>query len=245
MIAVNAMLNNMIDGAIKARLFGDNYAYIKSIDNTVLPDAPVYAINWFNTKRMWLYNLYNVLAVPSVLAINASPYFKGEHIKTLHGGLTGQRDVLLIVRYPSPYRFKKMLESLYFKLVSILRIAAVKNFTFGFATRNDDGSVSNGGNKSATYAVHHYTGAGDISGEVQKIAKSNSIDVFFAGRISALLYSGGQKSAHKQIPCLMDGIILLRSDAGKNLEELTCSTAYQAVLEKTESSFIGLYKRTL
>ncbi|MGB3466962.1 MAG: hypothetical protein WBA74_16905, partial [Cyclobacteriaceae bacterium] len=32
---------------------------------------PVYAINWFNTKRKWLYRFYNLLALRSVLSVGA------------------------------------------------------------------------------------------------------------------------------------------------------------------------------
>ncbi len=43
----------------------------------------------------------------------------------------------------------------------------------------------------------------------------------------------------------MDGIVLLRSDTVEHLEELINLAPYKSILQKTDTSFVGLYNRTL
>ncbi len=38
---------------------------------------PFFAINWFNTRAMWLYNLYNLIAAHRVFNVDARIFLKG------------------------------------------------------------------------------------------------------------------------------------------------------------------------
>ena len=69
-----------------------------------------------------------------------SAILQGRHIKTLYGREEDKRDVLLVVRYPALTNFRSMLESKIFQGVSVIRMAAVDNFTFGFTKRGDKGA---------------------------------------------------------------------------------------------------------
>ena len=119
-------------GSLKAFIFRDA--------SLLKDDEPVYAINWFNTRSALVYDFYNFLAVRSVRKIGGGPFIKCKLEKTLIDDDTLRRDVLLIVKYPSLVNFRRMLESTMFQLVSLLRTAAVSDFTFGFTKRQDGGA---------------------------------------------------------------------------------------------------------
>ena len=125
--------------AHSAKLPGSLKAFIFRDTSLLEDDEPVYAINWFNTRSALVYDFYNFLAVRSVRKIGGKPFIKCKIDRSLTGDETLRRDVLLIVKYPSLKSFRSMMENTYFQIVSMLRNAAVSNFTFGFTKRQDDG----------------------------------------------------------------------------------------------------------
>ena len=139
--------------------------HITAINSELESEHPIYAINWFNTRSLWLYNIYNLFAARSVLKVKGLPFFKARVKRRLYGKQEDHRDVLLIVRYPQISSFKVMLENRYFQCVSVLRGLAVNFFTFGFSTRNDisDEEMIHDKkqdtwhiSKTNAYAFHHY-----------------------------------------------------------------------------------------
>ncbi|MDA2910832.1 hypothetical protein MYX04_07875 [Nitrospiraceae bacterium AH_259_D15_M11_P09] len=46
---------------------------------------PLFAINWFNTRSLWLYNIYNKLASRSLFRVGGKVLFKGRVTETLLG----------------------------------------------------------------------------------------------------------------------------------------------------------------
>jgi len=115
---------------IEATIVASTTVRIERLNNNSAWEHPVHAINWFDTRLLLLYNFYNLLAGRSVARVGGTPLVKGKLISRIVGTDASQRQILLLVRYPSPAQFKTMLESTYFKLVSVLRGLAVKNFTF-------------------------------------------------------------------------------------------------------------------
>lgn len=230
---------------LQVKINNKTSVYIKSTDNGVPLTAPVYAINWFDTKRLWLYNIYNMLAKGSVIKVGGKPFFKGYITDVLLGDESGRRDVLLIVNYQSARHFMRMLESTWFKLISIVRLVSVEKFNFGFTRRTDSGTVSADNDKNKVYAIHHYRAAEDLTARLEALVEAENAEVYYAGRISALLYSGDSLQAKQQVPCLMNGVLILRADKREQIEHLINSDAYQAVVAQTESSFIATLDRTL
>ena len=218
--------------------------FIKSLDKTISLNQPVYAINWFNTRSLWLYNVYNFLGSFSVKKVAGSPFFKARVNEVLYGEEEYQRSVLLIVNYPALENFKQMAENLYFKLVSLLRIAAVKEFTFGFSRRTDAGEydVQNNQNDKA-YVIHHYRADKDIMPQLERLVHRHDVIVLFSARISALLFSGDATQPNEQIPCLMDGIVLLSADNVSQIKNAVADDNYQQVIQQTQCSFIAALER--
>ena len=113
-------------------------AILQPIGSAGRTSGPLYAINWFNTRWAWLYTLYNVLAARLLLKSGGRPVLKANHRKTIDGPASAERQVLLIVQYPSGDSFLDLLQNRMFQVVSLLRMLAVKDFSFVFHRRYDD-----------------------------------------------------------------------------------------------------------
>jgi len=212
-------------------------------------NEPIYAVNWFNTKAQWMYDFYNFLAVKAVRKVGGAPFFKGKYIRTIQGATDMRRDILLVVRYPAISQFMVMLANGYFLAVSSIRILAVKDFTFGLTKRSDAGPDlrprSSAESSGLTYAIHHFKAPDGFESKLSQIVSESPVELFYAGSIKARIATGKDEEVYSAIPCLMDGIIVLKSEELNLIEDLVARSEYQTLIEKTDSSFIGLYKRIL
>ena len=95
-----------------------------------LLNGPLFAINWFDTRIAAIYHLYNLLAGPRAFKVGAKALFKGKVEDTIYGNPKLQRSYLLIVNYPSANNFLDLASDKIFQIFSVLRIAAVKRFSF-------------------------------------------------------------------------------------------------------------------
>ena len=232
-----------------AKLPGKLSAYIFRDADHLSEEEPIYAINWFNTKSSLIYDFYNKLAVGCVRKIGGAPFFKARHIKTLYGREEDKRDVLLVVRYPALTNFRSMLESKIFQGVSIIRMAAVDNFTFGFTKRDDNGADLSPMNpddiQDVSYGVFHYSDMADISKFIAELNLDASVGIFYRGIIRAHIGTGEASDVAKLVPCAMDGIIIFTSSDRQALEQLIDQEAFTAVTTQAKRSFFGLYSRIL
>lgn len=204
-----------------------------------------YAINWFNTKTRWLYDLYNFLAGGSVRKIGGVPFFKARLREKLIGDDTGRRDVLLIVQYPALMSFKNMLQSRVFQLVSILRSLAVADFTFGFSKRRDSGGRPVKFEKSALshYAVIHFSGSVDFA-QLLKLGDSDAeLQVIFASEIAGGLATGKVGGELKDVPCIMHGIAVLQSVDQDGFTRAIESAQFETIKTQADQLFFGIYDR--
>lgn len=229
---------------ISVNLGAKNRATITSTDKEWPLSNPVYAINWFDTKSLPLYNLYNRLASRSVRAVDGRPHFKGKVTRVLYGDDEDRRDVLLIVNYPSPQCFLNMLTSTYFMIVSILRMLAVKRFTFGFTRSRSDSATEKDPRFEQAYLVHLYRGD-NISEEVLAISTRAGARVLYNGTLSARVSTGSAGAKKQNIQCLMDGIVVLQAKDSSVFDKMAMSEEYQSVVQKTDSSFVAHIDRLI
>lgn len=237
---------------IKKHVIFGNHALIKSIKEDVGLDKPIYAINWFNTRSRWMYDFYNILAARSVYKIDGRVFFKGEVKRVLHGNAENSREVLLIVNYPSGYRFMDLMKDKYFVMVSLLREMAVKQFSFGFTQRLDRHAlVQNGGaafDRSKAYAIHHFKTDKPIPALVpiaKEIAEPKGIKIYYAGQTSSLLFAENKAGEEAQIPCLLDGLFVFEGGSDGELEEFLQSQEYHEGVAPLESSCMALLHRVM
>ena len=234
---------------IEAKLLGRHRAFIHRIDASLHFDEPVYAVNWFNTRSSWLYELYNSLAAGSVKAIGGAPFFKGRLVQKLHGAESDSRNMILVVRYPALTQFKSMLENKYFQLISLLRLFAVKQFTFGFTKRRDRETpletLAKSSGSEDVYLVHHFKGDLSIADDLIVCGREVAVDPVFIGTIGAVVSTGTSTSYLVTTPCLMDAIVIFKAPDKSRAEALFQEDRYQTAISKFSSSFVGVYERSL
>ncbi len=216
---------------------------IKAKGDNIDLNQPLYAVNWFSTKRAWMYNLYNFLASKSLKKIGGKAFFKGEIMRTILDENNSIRDLILIVRYPNGSSFKMLLENTYFKIISVFRLFSVKDFTFGFTHQLIE-SRSNLRDK-LFYVVHHFKTTDSSIYQKFEDLLSSGVQVKYAGKMAAGLYSQQENKKEKEIPCIMDGVLLFEAKSEAVILDWINQKEYQAIINTLESSFIGTVKRTL
>ncbi len=214
-------------------------------------EGPVFAVNWFNLKRPWLYNLYAKLAFPHVLKAGGKVLFKAVVKEPLLSFKELDRGNLLIVGYPSPGAFLSMLSSKLFLLKSVLRVKSVEDFIFGFTTRKDEGEEPRtrvtpytGKNK---YMVHIFTSGikAEISQLLPPAGSIRNLQVYFYGVTVARV---GRRDAEGSIthgPFPMDGIIIWEAGEVSEFQQLMATPSYQEFQKSNNTNGIYLLKRIL
>lgn len=212
---------------------------------------PIWAINWFDLKSKWLYDLYNILALHHVREVGAMPFFKAKLIKRIEGQDSDERELLLIVNYPSPESFLTMIKSRAFQTKSILRLMAVKEFTFGFMKRADNGQAPSVRPSryegKLIYMVHHFRN-GHVRFDASKIKDmAASFDVFthFAGMKSHLIGRRKKNDRLKTAPFFMDGLVILGAFEESQFEDLLHSLSYQEFIKGNASNYMALFSREM
>ena len=199
-----------------AKITSNSSVAIRSHDAEGNLSQPLYAVNWFDASPAWLYHLYNKLAGRSVIKIGGKPLFKATVKESLLSD-KGQRQILLLVKYPDGKAFKKLLESTYFQIVSLLRMKSVQRFTFSFA--KPEGEVKFKSNPKH-YAIHYFN-ADDLNGVLKESEKSlNGLEVLYAGQSFAQLYRQEEGKADQVIKSVIDCIFIY----GAATEEVICET---------------------
>ena len=230
-----------LPGALKAFIFRDT--------SLLEDDETVYAINWFNTRSALVYDFYNWLAVRSVRKIGGEPFIKCKLDRTILDDDTLRRDVLLIVKYPSLQNFRRMLESTVFQLVSLLRTAAVSDFTFGFTKRQDKGENLPPHNlKNPTkdvIAVIQFSGEFESDKIYTLLDKHADIELYYSGIIGGEIGTGKTSAACNRVPCIISGIHVLKAESAQVFERLIQSPDFQSLSQTPDQIYAGLYNRIL
>ncbi len=238
--------------SVSAKIFAGLKVHITALHDDFSKQQPVYALNWFDTRWLWLYNLYNVLATPSVLKVSGVPFFKARIDRTLYGEIEDRRAVLLIVRYPGIESFKSMLESRYFQLMSLLRGFAVKEFTFGLSTRVDvtdtaEFDVQASVISDGVFAIHHYReacpGEGHVIEKARIIARESGVNLGFASTVSARLYPQQADKAPSSVDTIMTGCLIFQAGSQSKIERMLEMPSYETLISSTTSSYIATLNR--
>ncbi len=232
-------MNNLLEQKISS----NNKIVIEPINPNFNANSAVCAINWFDLKIAWLYKLYTLLASKIVKNVSGQLYFKGNLHSKIEGSELEQRENLLIVCYATPMQFLKLVKIKLFQLISVLRIAAVKQFCFGFSENLIDKSqVNNDFKKQQLYLVHHFQGKPSWLKEnlpaLENIAFQYQSEVFFCGLTSARLAREKSGKIHAA-DFFMDGMIIFSSDNHENFEPLMENEIYK--IFKRQNAVNGLY----
>jgi len=211
---------------------------------------PLFAINWFNTRSLWLYDLYNAAAAGSVLKVGATVFFKGRLIETLAGSEEEARRVLLIVNYPSGERLLDLLSGKLFQVVSLLRMLAVRDFSFALNQRVDGPALpeqaSRPFERGRAWAVHHFSSDTDVLDDLtalRTLAGSERLSLHFASQKVAAVCTEADDGTRRPIANITDKVVLFEADTRDGLREALLSAAYREFCLAQHTSYVGLLDR--
>lgn len=215
-------------------------------------DSDLYAINWFDLKRPWLYDFYNQMAYPHVQEVGGQVHFKGRVTKKIKGPDEVDRQMLLIVKYPNADQFLKMISNKMFLYKSVLRLKAVDYFTFGFTKRHDSGplplefpKVYEGGLSYLLYQFKAHGPQSDSLYALEQLVISLDMHVHFSGTKAALIGRSSSEAPLRTQPFLMDGLALIGSDDEERFRELINHSSFLELSSQNLSSSLYYLSRTL
>lgn len=225
-----------------------NVSVISTTADTQL-DQPLWAINWFDLKRGWLYELYNWVVFNHVKKIGAYPIFKGQLSSVLVHNERLKREMLLIVKYPRAQAFLEMIAAKLFQLKSLLRTSSVKHFQFGFTQKiNTEDHKPTGLQYKGKlkYLVHVCEGGNQM--DIQSLltfAAKKEVFPYFIGAKSAIL--GLQKSEKKlkTLDFMLSHVLVFSGFDTESLERFVHTDYYQQFMQSSKNNFIGMYERKI
>ena len=244
----NEKIERKITGSITAEIHGK----LSEIE------SPLFAINWFDTKIAIIYHLYNLLAAPRVFKIGGKALFKGKVQEVISGSTDLARDYLLIVNYPSGHRFLELLGDKLFQVMSVLRMAAVKRFSFVLHHRHGEPQLLPDGKSvidpSDQYAVLQIRLAEQSNQETPKfdfarleqLAQQHDSQVFFASQVAGrVVMSKAKQTDSDALPFLTDVTVLIKSSTAKNNSDCFASDQVKNLLPAGAEFFAAHIKRTM
>ncbi len=214
--------------------------------------GPLIAINWFNTRWTWLYTLYNFLAAKPLAKIGGKVFLKAKLRHTIHGAADAGRELLLVVQYPSGDAFLGLLANRLFQAVSVLRVLAVKDFSFVFHNRQDNQAAFDiktgryAGDK--VYAVHHFRSPDPLRkglSKVSALAAASKISLFFASEKAAVVLIDTGRGRRQMMPFETHQLLIFEGDRHAALEDFLTAPAYREFSAHLQSSYIGVFDRIM
>jgi len=204
----------------------------------------IWAINWFNYKKKWLYGLYNRLAAPHVIRVGGQLLFKGHIQQTVFGAAELARETLLIVTYPKIDNFLEMLTVKAFQIVGLLRVKAVKEFVFGFTKRVDMNAAApmQKYNGTDAYLVYHYQSKADKE-KLNELARNENVKIFFHGEKMAQLKRIESGKEDVLAPFFMDGIIVFEADNDEAIANFAASEGFMQHKMLNKAGFAAIFTR--
>jgi len=239
----------------RAALGGKLRFEVEPLAAEVPADERIWAVNLLNPRPKWLYELYTLLAYPSVRAVDGRPLFKGVLAESLAGDADRQRRVLMIVTFACPDDFLAMATQRRFLAVSPLREMSAKNFVFGFTRSVGQTPVPSaiprfGGDRDV-YLVHHGRECGDPrvpdATAIRRHVDAVGGSLVFAGtpRSRLVVRDKAGKPIHRPRPLFFDHLWLYRFPDAGTARDFWASNAYAAVRTALEKETAALYERQL
>lgn len=207
-------------------------------------DSPLYAVNWFSTRRAWMYNLYLSLAVTQVKTVGAFPVFKAFVGETLAGKPEMAREQLLIVRYPNAEAFVTLAGKALFKIISILRINSVKDFTFNF-TEKITHEARPADLKARSHLVHLFTGDQEGLNRYREMVAGGPVKLTYLGYMKAQLLAQLEEKKPREVPYLMNAIAILEADDEPTIRAFVDDPDVQTLREGFRNNYLAWLDRVL
>ena len=215
-------------------------------------DRPIFAVNWFNTRFSWLYDIYNAAASRSLFAVGAKVFFKGHVVETILGDAGDARQVLLVINYPSGERFLELLSGRVFQLVSVLRVLAVRDFSFAINERVAGPDLLSERIQSfdehRAWAVFHFSSEGRIRGDLASlaaIAAAHGVEIHFASQRVAVVKTRRRDGKPGRIDSVTDKVVIFEAESDQSLREAVSSAEFEDFVRAQRTPYVGLLRRVL
>jgi len=240
-----SQLERKITGSISAMIQGD----LKEIE------APLFAINWFDTRVALIYHFYNMLAAGRVFKIGGKVFFKGKNVRTISGNESLARKYLLIVNYPSGHAFLDLVSDRIFQVMSVFRILAVKQFSFVLQKRiGEPQLLSTRFPKRESpvrpYAVLHFSGVEKSQLESAKhqlaqIADTNQCDLVFFGYESGRVVTAKAETDPSPVEYITPTTVVFSSTTEAELLKLFKTNEFEDFAKQLDDHYAALLVRTM
>ena len=213
---------------------------------------PIWAINWFNLKRPRLYTLYNILVFPHLKKVGGRAHFKGYIKEKLEGNSDFDRQMLLIVTYPTASAFLQMVSNKLFMLKSILRLKSVSRFIFGFSKRIGDQPAPP--EKPARYIGKNFYMAHLFQGDqvseddlllLKPLFSQYNLVNYFSGLKTATLSRINKDGSEQIQPFFVDGLFVLEGSEKASFDMLLKDPIYEAFKSKCAENNVYWVKRVI
>lgn len=213
---------------------------------------PLFAINWFDTRVSWIYHLYNHLSASRLYKIGGKVFFKGKVTRMIAGDASLARRYLLIVNYPSAEHFLDLAADRLFQLFSVLRIIAVKNFSFVMHQRIEGRQLMSDQRQpwaaSNAYALLHFVTnepIADVVSTLREIASDDSIHVHFASQQAATLAVQTGSDPIQNMPFVTQNVVILEASHASELAELVDGKKFRQLTSSFQNFYAGTVTRLL
>ena len=166
--------------------------------------------------------------------------FKGRLLKQTAGDEALRRSTILLVHYPSVSAFLNLMGNRYFNVVGLLRLLAVKDFTFGLTQPVSGNEFNDNPINVEEYVVRF--------GDVLSLQESGEIPIaglMYSGKTVATLTTGDSQNIKEDVDCIIERISLQEADAGAEASQDT-RTSIQgdtAVSSHVTDEFVGIFRR--
>ena len=190
--------------------------------------------------------------------IGGKVLFKGKCQQAISGNQELARHYLLIVNYPSGHRFLELLSDKLFQVVSVLRIAAVKRFSFVLDQRQGEPQLLPD-SKSVIDPSDHYAvlqvrlpeeskeeaKAFDFSA-IERLAEQHGSQVFFGGRVAGqVVLNKPKQNDSDAVDFLTNITIVIKSSTAKNVSDCLAAGQVESLLPSGAEYFAAQVKRTM
>jgi hypothetical protein len=179
-------------------------------------------------------------------------FFKGKVTKVIAGDASLARRNLLIVNYPSAEHFLDLAADRLFQFFSVLRIIAVKNFSFVMHQRIEGRQLASDQRQrwaaSNAYVLLHFKTdepLADVVSTLREIASDESIHVHFASQQAATLAVQSGSDPIQNVTFITQNVVIIEASQASELAELVDGEKFRQLTSSFQGFFTGTVTRVL
>lgn len=233
---------------VERQINGSTKVMLRGAD--AVAGTPLFAINWFNTRWAGLYHFYNYLAASSLFRIGGRVFFKGRITETLRGDRSLGRKHLLIVNYPSAQAFLDLVAGRYFQVISVLRMLAVRDFSFVFHRRINGPLLIEQQRQqfdtNQAYAILHFRSSHPLTECVHRVESVvDAQSIHFVSERAVTVAIEGKNGTCQELPYVTEKTILIVADHNADLMKMITQDQFTEATAEFHDVYLATLRRTM